>query len=190
MFEKRIWINRTMNFLENNQEKINWKYLSGNPNAIHLLEKNLDKINRWWYWWSWRSWWYWLSKTPYALDLLKKSQYKIDWECLSKNPNAISILEKNPENIYWPYLSENPNAISILEKNIYKIDWFYLSHNPNAIHLLEKNPDKIYWPWLCENVGVNKLNYKRLTERMDIFKDELMAVVYHPDNYISNKNWI
>ena len=44
MFDKRIWINRTMNFLENNQEKINWKYLSGNPNAIHLLEKNPDKI--------------------------------------------------------------------------------------------------------------------------------------------------
>ena len=25
--------------------KINWSYLSRNPNAIHILEKNMDKIN-------------------------------------------------------------------------------------------------------------------------------------------------
>jgi hypothetical protein len=25
--------------------KINWIWLSGNPNAIHLLEKNIDKID-------------------------------------------------------------------------------------------------------------------------------------------------
>ena len=28
-------------------DKINWQQLSKNPNAIHLLEKNMDKIN-WW----------------------------------------------------------------------------------------------------------------------------------------------
>ena len=28
-----------------NQDKINWKQLSMNPNAIHLLEQNPDKIN-------------------------------------------------------------------------------------------------------------------------------------------------
>ena len=26
-------------------DKINWNYLSKNPEAIHLLEKNVDKIN-------------------------------------------------------------------------------------------------------------------------------------------------
>ena len=26
-------------------DKVNWRYLSYNPNAIHLLEKNLDKVD-------------------------------------------------------------------------------------------------------------------------------------------------
>ena len=34
-------------------DKIHWKYLSENPNAIHLLEANQDKID-----------WYYLSKNP------------------------------------------------------------------------------------------------------------------------------
>ncbi len=28
-------------------DKLDWDWLSGNPNAIHLLEQNIDKIN--WY---------------------------------------------------------------------------------------------------------------------------------------------
>ena len=36
-----------------NLEKLSWKYLSANPNAIDLLENNQDKIN-----------WSWLSKNP------------------------------------------------------------------------------------------------------------------------------
>ena len=36
--------------LEQNLDKINWVYLLGNPNTIHLLEQNLDKIN--WLWLS------------------------------------------------------------------------------------------------------------------------------------------
>ena len=44
MCDKRIWINRTIEFLEKNQKKIIWDNLSANPNAIDLLEKNQDKI--------------------------------------------------------------------------------------------------------------------------------------------------
>ena len=44
------WNNLSLNpnaiqILEQNVDKINWKYLSSNPNAIHLLEQNIDKIN-------------------------------------------------------------------------------------------------------------------------------------------------
>jgi hypothetical protein len=31
--------------LEQNQEKINWRLLSVNPNAMHLLEQNQDQID-------------------------------------------------------------------------------------------------------------------------------------------------
>jgi len=48
--------------------KINWDYLSHNPNAIHLLEKNLDKIN-----------WLQLSRNPNAIMLLEKNIDKIEW---------------------------------------------------------------------------------------------------------------
>ena len=50
MFDKQLWINSTMKLLEKNPNKIDWSNLSRNPNAMHLLEKNLDKINQWWYW--------------------------------------------------------------------------------------------------------------------------------------------
>jgi len=39
--------------LEQHPEKINWLFLSSNPNAIPLLERNPDKIS-----------WYWLSENP------------------------------------------------------------------------------------------------------------------------------
>ena len=45
MCDKRIWINRNIDLLEKNQDKINWKELSENPNAISILEKNPDKID-------------------------------------------------------------------------------------------------------------------------------------------------
>src|SRR5438045_704115 len=83
-----------------NKYKINWDYLSYNPNVIYLLEKNLDNIN-----------WYYLSKNPNAIHLLEKNLDKINWYSLSENPNAIHLLEKNLDKINWYSLSENPNAI-------------------------------------------------------------------------------
>ena len=52
MLKLRDWININ---------KINWNYLSKNPNAIELLKKNQNKIN-----------WSMLSKNPNAIELLKK----------------------------------------------------------------------------------------------------------------------
>jgi hypothetical protein len=47
--------------LSNNINKINWDYLSRNPNALDLLKKNQEKIN-----------WYYLSSNPNAISLLEK----------------------------------------------------------------------------------------------------------------------
>src|SRR5438874_1897710 len=65
-------------------ENVDWIRLSQNTNAIHLLEKNLDKIN-----------WHALSLNPNAIHLLEKNLDKINWYWLSENPNAIYLLEKN-----------------------------------------------------------------------------------------------
>jgi hypothetical protein len=50
--------------------------LSENPAAIHILEKNLDKVD-----------WMWLSRNPAAIHILEKNLEKVDWNGLSGNPN-------------------------------------------------------------------------------------------------------
>jgi RimJ/RimL family protein N-acetyltransferase len=68
--------------------------LSENPNAIHLLEKNLEKIN-----------WSCLSENPNAIHLLEKNSRKIDWHYFSANP---SIFIKK---INYKYLYQRMNMI-------------------------------------------------------------------------------
>jgi len=126
---------RAIHLLEDRRAKIHWHNLYENPNPeiIRILEKkNLKKIN-----------WNMLSMNPNAITFLEKHLDKVNWSSLSCNPNAIHLLEKYPDNIDWYYLSKNPNAIHILEKYPKKINWRKLSQNPNAIHLLEKYPKKI-----------------------------------------------
>jgi hypothetical protein len=145
-----------IHLLNNN---INWFSLSRNPNAIHILECNQDKIE-----------WEYLSLNKNAIHLLKNNKDKIDWEMLSLNENAIELLE---EKIYyeqyiirsnysseylvnWRYLSSNPNAIHLLLDNKDKIDWCWLSKNPNAIDLLKENQDKINWKYFSKNPAIFK----------------------------------
>ena len=120
-------------------EKLNWQWLSSNPNAIDLLREKMDNENK-------------LSQ-----EVLNKVNIKdkIDWQKLSGNPYAIELLEEKitkenemskeyletlhyVDKINWKSLSENPNAIELLKKNQDKIDWRNLSRNPNAIELLKK----------------------------------------------------
>ncbi len=145
LIAKLFWENISSNpnaihLLEANMDKINWKELSRNSSAIHLLEANQDKIH-----------WGELSRNPAAIHLLEANPDKIDWWYLSSNPNAIHLLEANQDKITWFFLSENPNAIHLLEANQDEIDWTWLSSNPNAIHLLEANQDKIFWEELSSN---------------------------------------
>jgi len=72
--------------------------LSRNPNAIHLLEQNLDKIE-----------WHYLSSNPNAIHLLEQNIDKIYWKFLSLNlnPKAPHLLEQNIDKIDWHNLSYN-----------------------------------------------------------------------------------
>ena len=94
-----------ISILKANPEKINWFQLSRNPNAIHLIERQL-------------------AEEP----------EEIDWRNLSENPNAVPILERqlseDPKKIHSITLSCNPNAIHLLEKHPEQINWCWLSTNP------------------------------------------------------------
>ena len=123
----------------NNQS--NWKGLSSNPNAIHILETNLDKID-----------WAWLSMNPNAIDILKNNFDKIDWNYLSSNPNAIYILEKNIDKIHFEYLSQNPN--------IFELDYNYLKKRMDIIReelvMKSLHPFKII-RWLDSGMDIDDI---------------------------------
>ena len=133
------------------KDKINWCWLSKNPNAIHLLENNLNKVD-----------WDILSSNSNAIHILENNLNKVDWDILSSNPNAIHLLENNLNKVDWDALSSNPNAIHILENNLDKVDWDLLCYNPNAIHLLKNNQDKINWYRLSSNPAIFKDELKPL----------------------------
>jgi hypothetical protein len=71
-------------------------------------------------------------------------------------------------------------AMDLLEANPDNINWVYLSSNPAAIHLLKENLDKISWDKLSENPGIFEYDYEAMKRP---FTEELVATVYHPDNY-------
>ena len=112
MYKLRDWIP---------ESNLDWNNLSANPNAIHMLEANPDKIN-------------WFRACQNTSIHRFKKVLDVDWFSLSANPNAMHLLNDKME---WSALSQNPEAIHILEKNLDKVDWYNLSINPKALHILE-----------------------------------------------------
>ena len=55
-------------------DMLNYRWFSGNQNAIHIFEANPDKIG-----------WCYLSRNPNAIHLLEANPDKIDWELFSAN---------------------------------------------------------------------------------------------------------
>ena len=53
--------------------------LLSNPNELHILENNKDKID-----------WNWLSLNIKAINLLERNQNKIEWDMLSWNPSIFN----------------------------------------------------------------------------------------------------
>jgi hypothetical protein len=80
-----------MHLLEANPDKIDWDFLSLNPSAISLLEKNIDKVNL-----------LALCRNTNGMDLIKKlmtndnnnfdycHNYKIIWDLLMSNPSIFT----------------------------------------------------------------------------------------------------
>jgi hypothetical protein len=125
--------------------EINWRKLSLNPRAVHLLRAFPNHVS-----------WYHLGLNPCAeaIDWLAERPEE-DWTCLSFNthPRAMEVLRQHPDRIAWPHLSANPAAIDILVENMDRINWNRLNRNtnPRAIELLAKNPARIEWHALSHN---------------------------------------
>jgi hypothetical protein len=112
-------------------EKVDWRLLSKNPNAISILEQHVDKV-----YWAELCFW---NTNP--IPLLEDHLDKVSWYCVSRNPNAIPLLEQHIDKIEWKGCSENPNAILLLEQHPEKISWSELSKNSG---IFTYNYDAIY----------------------------------------------
>lgn len=133
------------------QLDVNWAILSGDSNAIEVIEANLDKID-----------WIMLSSNVNAIHILELHLDKVDWKLFSANKNAIHILKNNLDKVDWSWLSMNPNAIHLIEANLDKVDWKWLSLNKNAVHILKTNTDKIDWDVFLDNTSTD--NWVMLTK--------------------------
>ena len=146
-----------------NNPNIDWYTLSGNPNAIEILDMYRDKIE----WVDFSG-----NTSPRAIQIIKEDQVDIasrgyyrelhtSWYTISRNTSteAINFISspENYHNIFWDFLSANtnPKAIEMLIvkesqefdledaqfnrlKTNEKISWINLSRNPKAISLLQK----------------------------------------------------
>ena len=165
-------------------------YLSRNPHAIQMLEKNPERIN-----WSELC----RNKSPFAMYLLEKNPDKIVWGSLSENdnPSAIRMLEKKIQSTPWyqSYVEWWEDHVwgryNYYESDVKRIRWLKLSANPGAIHLLEQHPHIIHFEGLCANSNLNrwamrfleknldKIDWTHLSENPSIFAKQLFET--YPD---------
>ena len=139
---------KAMNIINKNLKKLNestfysskcdyLEYLFDNPNAIHIIEKNLDKCPM-----------LYLTVNPNALHILQKNLNIISDSFLGANP-AI-YLDKNGDQIYKSNIDELKNldeAISIAEAEAENKD-----DNSNGCKRCEKSKQH-YKCWSCTKYG-------------------------------------
>jgi hypothetical protein len=170
--------------------KLSWKHLSKNKNAIHLLELNLDKID-----------WYYISNNSSAISIIENNLDKINWYYLSLNPSArhlflnpnkINNLNLNDIKSCYPNIPIYRNTLIENRKsnyddddyefeciNFYRlineipINYYELCKNRSklAIDFLETNKSYINWLVLSQNpiaihlleANPNKINWQELS---------------------------
>lgn len=117
-----------------------WKHLSCNKNAVHILEHNLDEI-------------YWPNACAHLpISFIEKYNKGAKYSWLSQNETATKYFIDRLE--YFkkqPRFYMNPSAFEFLDHDdmINNISW--LSMNPKAITFLKNNKHIIYWGWFLSN---------------------------------------
>jgi hypothetical protein len=189
LLKERVEYENSLGVEEYNKlsNKVDWEYLSTNPNAIELLRANPSKID-------WRA----LSKNPNAIDLLREriayekslglEEYnkllnRINWTYLSKNSGAVELLKANPNKIRWESLSENSGAADLLKANPANIHWGFLSANAGAFEIIineyKRDPksNRINWNGLSSNTD---------TKAFGLFEDKDNLDKIHWGNLCQN----
>jgi hypothetical protein len=153
---------KAIKIIKENLDKIGelgWRYLSGIPDAIEILEQNQDKID-----------WQIILKNPAAMDLIMDNLDKVDiyhWYMVCRNPAAMDLIKKNINNTKkedWSFLGLNRGNYDQINKDM----WKYLSRNPaiftydydkikETFRQLNKEIIELYWHpkridlWIWQN---------------------------------------
>lgn len=126
-----IWFSKQPHFIDIIEQYLDyyvcWTTLSSNPNAIHIIKMELERVNYCWTNTGNRIDKYWLASNPNAIPIID--------ELLESDKSDFKKLVYHDE-IFWYILSSNPNAYLILKKNIKKINWEILAINTNITFIL------------------------------------------------------
>jgi hypothetical protein len=178
--------------------KIYWRKLSSNPNAIHLIITRIEDESK-------------LSEDEYtSLGL----QFKINWDALSLNPSIFIPLNAKAKTKAKTKTKAKANTSPILHlpddlesslpsKNILrygipieKLNWEFLVKNPNAIDLIKERidyenrlskeeydslPFKINWSALCSNPKAIELLEEELKIDPESPKIDWSILSYNPN---------
>lgn len=150
--------------------------LSGNPYAVHILKKNVNKIN-----WNIFS----NNTGPGAIELIEKNLNKVNWDSLCLNPQAIDIIKKNTNKINWLNLSENKAAYEIFKRNPGNVNIYGLACNPNpkAINIVKKLLLKKSFNLVSIS---DELSSNPCIDIIDIIKEDTDLIDWH--KFIHNPN--
>lgn len=151
-----------IDIIEQNLDKCDFRALSGNKMAMHVLEKYAYLINI-----------EYLCDNTNAIHIIKDiikigHGGLLNWDRLCGNPNAVNIvlnsLQRTEEghlvnnrynNRCLTLLSANPAIWETLVKDsLDKINWVIASSNPKAIHQLKLREQLIDWQNLSTNPGI------------------------------------
>jgi hypothetical protein len=183
MYKLRDWVDETqltkelscneraVEYLENHELLIDDDEIFKNENAIHIIEKIINKnisgsiiynknavnflrnnreyirynimclIEHW---------------IGFVDEFIKNNELdKICWTSLSVNPAAMHILNdpKYYNYICWHVIIYNKNAVELVKQNLHMVDrhWFGICSQPHLIEIIEQNMDKINWQGLSYN---------------------------------------
>lgn len=156
-----------MDLIKRYPSKIKWVILSQNehPEAVKILESNLDKID-----WEQFS----RNSNSEAVKILLQNKEKINWKtiCVNTDSKALEVIREKaktqPLALSWPAFSANCKAIGILLENFKYISWIdfcLYNESPEAIKIMKANAEKIDWPSLCWNENPEAI--EMLREKME-----------------------
>jgi hypothetical protein len=215
---KSLFVKKYLNMLPNEYklrdwipvEKLYWRELCENPNAIKMIEERIvfdSTLTEEEYY------------DKYHMDFENKM---VHWPTLSANKNAIELIKKkiiaedsltleeyerllNNNRLDWIRIgmNENPEAIELLNKKPSNINWDMLSMNKNAMELFilpKYNEEKLIDPEIFLNMyGRNEtLNWGALScnegaitiiKEYLLFEDTIPFAIYKDLDYSKKIDW-